>query len=44
MTEKKYEGYFKIGIIKELTKQGVLKEDEEEKLVKQIARKYKIEV
>lgn len=39
-----YINYLKIGIIKHLTKQGVLTKEEEEKIIKQMERKYDIEV
>lgn len=40
----KYIAYLKIGIIKELTEQGVLTKEEEEKIIKQMESKYDIEV
>lgn len=39
-----YIGLLKIGIIKELRKQGVLTKEEEETTVKQLENKYNIEV
>ena len=39
-----YMGFLKIGIIKELTKQGVLTEVAQEKIIKQIEKKHNIEV
>ena len=40
----KYIAYLKIGIIKELTEQGVLTKEEEEIIIKQMESKYEIEV
>ncbi len=39
-----YVALLKIGIIKELRKQGVLTKEEEETIVKQLEKKYNIEV
>lgn len=39
-----YIGFFEIGIIRELSKQGVLTKDEEEKIIKHLEHKYDIEV